>query len=111
MATEVKTTEKPAKPKGELIDGLPGRTVKLLGKEYKLRMLIAEENDSARDAASGPDGTVNGRLQTRLVLSAMIVGHPDLAAIAKFPQPVLERLIDVANEINDPESLDEDPND
>lgn len=105
-----KAPEVPAKPKPEIIDGLPGRTVKLLGKEYKLRMLLVSENDDANDAAKGPDGVVNGRLLTRMVLTAMIVGHPGLEDLAKLPQPVLERLIETANEINDADNLDDDPN-
>lgn len=105
-----KEPETPGRKPFETIDGLPGRTLTLLGKTYKLRMLLTEENDAALDGAKGPDGTINSRLQTRLVLGAMLTDHPGLVEISKIPQPVLERLIETANEINDPDNLEDDPN-
>lgn len=69
-------TEKTKMGRGTItIDGerLATETFSFDGDTYTMRELNADESDEAWDAAQNPDKTVNGRLNSRLLLARSLV--------------------------------------
>jgi hypothetical protein len=69
-----------------------------------------EENDLCRDAATGPEDKYDGREMMRqmIVLSAL---DPEMtrADIGKIPSRLYAHFVEAVNNLNDPDTLEEDP--
>lgn len=109
-ATEV--TEVPKVPDDVIImNGYPMDTKAIVfkGKSYKFRELLVEENDLCRDAATGPEDKYDGREMMRqmIVMSAV---DPEMtrADIGKIPSRLYAHFVEIVNELNDPDTLQED---
>ncbi len=86
------------------------KSVEFKGVKYTFRELTVQETDEAREGAM-IDEKFDGRLMTRLmVTTAAVEPTMDLEQLAKLPQSLYSRIIDIVNELNDPEALkDDDP--
>lgn len=89
---------------------LETKTVTFKGKSYKFREMLVEENDLCRDAATGPEDKYDGREMMRqmIVMSAV---DPEMTRddIGKIPARLYAHFVEVVNDLNDPDTLDEDP--
>jgi len=87
-------------------------SVTYAGVSYVFRELTVAENDECREAATNEkESTFDGRLMMRLMICASSVDPKiDLEQLASFPQRLFSRIVDIVNELNDPDTLkDEDP--
>lgn len=75
------------------------------GHTLKFRELSVQESDSCLDAARKPDGTIDGRLNMRMIISKSS-SEPKITIddIAKFPNKVYVRIAEFVNDLN---SLDD----
>lgn len=79
--------------------------VKYMGVTYRFRELTVAETDQAReDATIGEQ--FDGRLMTRLMIATSAV-EPKMAVddIAKLPQRLYAAIVDIVNDLNDPDAL------
>jgi hypothetical protein len=86
-----------------VIEGVPRRTkeVTIDGVTYVLRQITVQESDEAFDAARGPDGEIDARLSTRLILAASIESPPTtLDDILQWPFPHYLKVLRHSNELN-----------
>ena len=80
-------------------------SVEYMGVKYTFRELTVQETDEAREGAI-LDEKFDGRLMTRLMVVASAVEPTmDLEQLAKLPQRLYSRVIDLVNDLNDPEAL------
>ena len=81
------------------------KTIQYAGIGYTFRELTVSEMDDCRDQ-SLIDDKFDGRLMTRLMI---VIGATeptmDLEQLAKVPQRLYSAIVDVINDLNDPESL------
>jgi hypothetical protein len=81
------------------------KDVSYRGATYTLRELTVAEMDECRDAATSPD-KFDGRLMTRMMITIGATEPTiDLEQLSKFPQRLYGALVDLINELNDPEAL------
>lgn len=77
------------------------RVLRLGDREFKFRELSVAENDACIDAARNEDGTINGRINMRMMISKSAVdpkiSMDDLAAV---PNRVYLQLAEFVNDIN-----------
>lgn len=94
-------------------EGLDTRTISHKGKQYIFREITVDENDEALEAAKNPDGnTINTRVMNRMIITASAVDPKiSLDDIAKMPHRLYQKIVDMVNELNDPDRVEEDPND
>ena len=93
-------------------EGLDTKTLEHKGKKYIFREITVDENDEALEAAKNPDGnTINTRVMNRMIITASAV-DPQIALddIAKMPHRLYQKIVDLVNELNDPDRVEEDPN-
>lgn len=84
--------------------------IKYAGVSYRFRELTVAETDQAREDSIIND-VFDGRLMTRLmVCTAAAEPAMDMEQLAKLPQRLYSKIVDVVNDLNDPDALkDEDP--
>jgi len=106
VAEEVKA----AKPAD---DGLDTRTITHKGKSYTFREITVDENDEALEAAKNPDGnTINTRVMNRMIITLSATDPTiSLDDLGKFSHRLYQKIVDTVNELNDPDRVEEDPND
>lgn len=88
------------------------KSVTYAGATYTFRELTVAENDLCRDGATNEkDQTFDGRLMMRLMIcESSVEPKIDLEKLATFPQRLYAHIVDIVNELNDPDTLkDEDP--
>lgn len=89
------------------------KTYRYQGVDYTFRELTVAETDEAREG-SMIDDKFDGRLMSRLmVCKAAVSPVMDLEQLSKLPQRLYSKVIDIVNDLNDPEALtdkDEDEN-
>lgn len=76
------------------------------GVEYVFKELTVAETDECREGATLADDKFDGRLMTRLMVCAS--SHEPkitLELLTKLPQSLYVAMMDLVNDINDPESL------
>ena len=75
--------------------------------EYTFRELTVAETDQAReDSIDDKTKVFDGRLMTRLMICTSSTSPKiDLAKLAKLPQGLYSAVVDLVNELNDPEVL------
>lgn len=108
MSTEGDTevTEKKANgigPGSMDVDGemLGTFTFEMDGTRHTVRELTVDEGDDAWEAAKGPDGKVNDRLNTRMLLSkAMVSPTTSAEAIGKFGNRKYQMVLREFNKLN-----------
>lgn len=86
------------------------KDIKYEGVSYKFRELTVAETDQARE-----DSIINekfdGRLMTRLMICAAAVEPTmDMEQLSKLPQRLYAAVVDLVNDLNDPDALTEDKN-
>lgn len=68
---------------------------------HVVRELSVDETDDAAEAATGPDGKLSPRLNTRLLLAkAMVEPATDLAGIGKFGNQKFSQVLRAYNNLN-----------
>lgn len=84
--------------------------VEYMGVNYKFRELTVAETDQAREDSTIGD-KFDGRLMTRLMITLSATEPTiDLEQLAKLPQRLYAKIVDVVNDLNDPDALtDADP--
>lgn len=94
-------------------EGLDTRTIVHQGKSYTFREITVDENDEALEAAKNPDGnTINTRVMNRMIITMSAIDPKiSLDELGKFPHRLYQKIVDVVNELNDPDRVEEDPND
>lgn len=102
-ATVTKIKEYPAR---DPFDFPPNKkSVDYMGVSYEFRELTVAETDQARDD-SIIDDKFDGRLMTRfMICQAAVDPAIDLEKLAKIPQRLYSAIVDMVNELNDPEAL------
>lgn len=79
--------------------------VSYMGVDYTFRELTVAETDQARED-SMIDDKFDGRLMTRLMITtASLEPKIDLENLAKLPQRLYSAMVDLVNELNDPDAL------
>ena len=94
-------------------EGLDTRTVEHKGKSYVFREITVDENDEALEAAKNPDGnTINTRVMNRMIITMSAVDPKiSLDDLGKMSHRLYQKIVDAVNELNDPDRVEEDPND
>jgi len=104
----VKTTEAPTEPtqmsvvQGSLFDfAFAERVLEFDGRRFKFRELSVKENDACIDAARMPDGTINGRINMRMMIAKSSV-EPKITVddLVGIPNRIYLRLAEFVNDIN-----------
>lgn len=95
-----------AKPKRDPFDFPPNTNkVDYEGVTYNFRELTVAEMDECRDNST-LDDKFDGRLMTRLmIVQAATEPTMTMTQLAKLPQRLYGAVIDVVNDLNDPEAL------
>lgn len=85
------------------------KSVDISGREWRFRELSVQENDDAADASKDKEGRINGRTMMRLTIITSSV-EPKITPkmLAAMPTRVYGKIYDVVNELQNPETLDED---
>ena len=77
------------------------------GVPYKFRELTVAETDDAREGSMLND-KFDGRLMTRLMICAAAVEPTmDMEQLSKLPQRLYAAVVDLVNDLNDPDALNE----
>lgn len=77
------------------------KTVEIDGITFTIRRITVAEADQAYDAAEGPNGEVDSRLHSRLVMVSSIVDPPTtIDDILQWPLVRYLRLLRAVNELN-----------
>lgn len=99
--------------KAEGFEGFDTRTIEHMGKSYVFREITVDENDEALEAAKNPDGTtINTRVMNRMIITKSAVDPKiGLEDLGKMTHRLYQKIIDTVNELNDPDRVEEDPND
>lgn len=78
------------------------------GVTYRFRELTVAETDQAREDSMIGD-KFDGRLMTRLMICASAQDPVmDLEQLAKLPQRLYAAVVDLVNDLNDPDALEKD---
>lgn len=81
------------------------KSVTYQGVTYTFRELTVGETDEAREGST-IDGNWDGRLMTRLMICASATEPAmTLDQLAKLPQSLYGAVVEVVNDLNDPEAL------
>jgi hypothetical protein len=79
--------------------------VSYMGVDYHFRELTVAETDNAREMSIDGD-KFDGRLMTRLMITTASTDPKiDFEQLAKLPQRLYSAIVDLVNELNDPEAL------
>lgn len=111
-ATEVKSEETAVVARDPFEFPFIKKSVTYGGVNYTFRELSVAENDECRDGATNDkDQTFDGRLMMRLMIcTASVDPKIDLEQLSKFPQRLYSNIVDIVNDLSDPETLkDDDP--
>jgi hypothetical protein len=94
-------------------EGLDTKTIVHKGKSYIFREITVDENDEALEAAKNPDGnTINTRVMNRMIITMSSVDPKiSLEDLSHFSHRLYQKIVDAVNELNDPDRVEEDPND
>lgn len=84
------------------------RVLPLNGHDFEFKELSVKESDSCLDAARKPDGTIDGRLNMRMIIAKSSVA-PKLTVddIAKMPNRVYIKIAEFVNELNSIDDAEE----
>lgn len=95
--------------KGDLDFLFNTKDLEVAGRKLSFRELSVADSDSALDASRRPDGTIDGRLNIRLLIAKSSV-EPKITVddIAKFPNKVYIRIAEFVNDLNSIDDAEED---
>ena len=100
---------KSATPAEEMEFPFEERTITIGNRDWRFRELSVQENDDCADTAKDKEGRINGRTMMRMTIIASSV-DPKItpAMLAKMPTRVYGKIYDLVNDLQNPDTLNDD---